>query len=159
LLSYSSIILYKTYTGGAGVRNTFIKILVLLFLAGALWLAACGTGAEALEDKTWVLESYGEPDSLKTVLGNSEITATFESAEETVRGTAGCNHYFGGYEVKGSQLSFPGPIASTEMSCGEQLDKQEREYLNALMDAESFKIEGDKLTINCGQQVLIFELE
>jgi len=140
------------------VRNT-IKVLVFLFLAGALWLAACGTGAEALEDKTWVLESYGEPGSLETVLVNSEITATFDSAEGTATGSAGCNHYFGGYEVSGSKLSFPGPIAATEMWCGEQLDKQEREYLNALMDAESFKIEGDKLTINCGQQVLVFELE
>jgi len=140
------------------VRNT-VKVLFLLFLASALWFAACGTGAGALEDKTWVLESYGEPDSLKTVLGNSEITATFKSDEETVTGSAGCNHYFGGYELSGSKLSFPGPIAATEMWCGEQLDQQERQYLNALMDAESFKIEGDKLTINCGQQVLIFELE
>ena len=140
------------------MRNT-IKVLLAIFLVSALWLAACGAGAEALEDKTWVLESYGEPDSLETVLVNSEITATFDSAEGTVNGSAGCNHYFGGYELSGSKLSFPGPIAATEMWCGEQLDQQERQYLNALMDAESFKIEGDKLTINCGQQVLIFELE
>ena len=140
------------------MRNT-IKLLVFLFLAGTLLLAACATGAEALEDKTWVLESYGEPDSLNTVLEDTEITATFDSTEGKVTGSAGCNHYFGGYELSGSKLSFPGPIAATEMWCGEQLDQQERQYLNALMDAESFKIEGDKLTINCGQQVLIFELE
>ena len=140
------------------MRNT-IKLLVFLFLAGALWLAACATGAEALEDKTWVLESYGEPNSLNTVLEDTEITATFDSAEGKISGSAGCNHYFGGYEVSGNKLSFPGPIASTEMWCGEEIGEQERQYLSALTDSESYKIEGDKLTINCGQQVLVFELE
>ena len=140
------------------MRNT-IKLLVFLFLAGTLWLAACSTGAEALEDKTWVLESYGEPDSLNTVLEDTEITATFDSTEGKVTGSAGCNHYFGDYEVSGNELSFPGPIASTEMWCGEEIGEQERQYLNTLSDAESYKIEGDKLTINCGQQVLVFERE
>ena len=140
------------------MRNT-IKLLVFLFLAGTLWLAACSTGAEALEDKTWVLESYGEPDSLNTVLEDTEITATFDSTEGKVTGSAGCNHYFGDYEVSGNELSFPGPIASTEMWCGEEIGEQERQYLSALTDAESYKIEGDKLTINCGQQVLVFERE
>jgi len=135
------------------------KAPVFLFLAGALWLVACGTGAEDLEDKTWVLESYGEPDSLNTVLEDSEINITFDSAEGTVNGSAGCNSYFGDYEVKGNKLSLPGPIGSTLMSCGEEIDEQERQYLGALEVTESFKIEGDKLTINCGQQVLVFELK
>jgi len=43
------------------------------------------------------------------------------------------------------------------MSCGEQKDTQEREYLSILQAAESYEIEDSKLTINCGNQVLIFE--
>ena len=140
------------------MRNT-IKVLLAIFLVSALWLAACGAGAEALEDKTWVLESYGEPDSLKTVLEDTEINITFDSDEGKVTGSAGCNGYFGEYEVSGNKLSFPGPIGSTLMSCGEEIDEQEILYLSALEDTESFKIEGDKLTINCGQQVLVFKLE
>lgn len=140
------------------MRNT-IKLLVFLFLAGTLWLAACATGAEALEDKTWVLESYGEPNSLNTVLEDIETNITFDSAEGKISGSAGCNSYFGEYEVNGNKLSFPGPIASTEMWCGEEIGEQERQYLSALTDAESYKIEGDKLTINCGQHVLVFERE
>ena len=140
------------------MRNT-IKVLFAIFLVSTLWLAACGAGAEALEDKTWVLESYGEPGSLNTVLEDIETNITFDSAEGKISGSAGCNHYFGDYEVSGNELSFPGPIASTEMWCGEEIGEQERQYLNALIEAESYKIEGDKLTINCGQQILVFELE
>ncbi|MFC2016937.1 META domain-containing protein [Chloroflexota bacterium] len=90
------------------------------------------------------------------MLEDTEITATFDSTEEKVTGSASCNNYFGGYELEGSKLTLPGPIGSTMMSCGEQIDKQEYEYLTTLEAAESYKIEGDKLRINCGEQVLIF---
>ena len=118
-----------------------------------------GAGKAALEDKVWVLESYGEPGNLKAVLEDTEITATFDSAEGQVTGSAGCNSYSGGYEVEGDNLSIPGPIISTEMSCGEQIDKQEYEYLATLQAAESYKIEDGELTITCGNQALIFKSE
>lgn len=114
-------------------------------------------GRPALEDKVWVLESYGEPENLKAVLPDMEITATFNSAERKVTGSAGCNSYFGGYEVTGKDLSIPGPIVATEMWCGEQIGEQELEYLTALRAAENYKIADGKLTITCGNQVLIFK--
>ena len=117
------------------------------------------TGKVALEDEVWTLESYGEPENLETVLQGTEITANFNSAEGQVTGSAGCNNYFGGYEVEGDALSFPGPIASTEMSCGEEIDKQENEYLTILRDAQSYDIVDGELTIICGNQVLIFKLK
>ncbi len=114
------------------------------------------TGEIGLEDKSWVLKSYGEAEDLKDVLEDTEITATFNQEEGQVTGSAGCNSYFGSYEVEGDNLSIPGPIVATEMSCGEQKDTQERDYLSILQAAESYEIEDGKLTINCGNQVLIF---
>lgn len=110
-----------------------------------------------LEDTLWKLESHGETENLKDVLEDTEITATFNSDEGQVTGSAGCNSYFGSYEAEDANLSIPGPIGATEMSCGEQKDTQEREYLSILQAAESYEIEDGKLTINCGNQVLIFE--
>ncbi len=111
----------------------------------------------ALEDTVWVLQSYGDPGNLKAVLADTETTATFDSAEGKVEGSAGCNNYFASYEVQGSQLSIPGPIGATMMSCGDQIDEQERHYLATLESAESYEIDGDELRINCGSQVLIFQ--
>ena len=110
-----------------------------------------------LEDTLWVLQSYGESDNLTAVLADTEITAMFDSAEEKVTGTAGCNNYFGSYEVEDSQLSIPGPIGATEMWCGEQIGEQETQYLTALQAAENYTIENGKLTITCDSQVLIFQ--
>jgi heat shock protein HslJ len=124
-------------------------------------LIACntGTGDAMLEDTRWVLESYGEPGNLKAVIADTEITAEFVSAEDTVKGSAGCNSYFGSYELKGSQLSIPGPIGATEMYCMEPegVMDQEQEYLAVLQLAQSYEIDGDKLQINCGSQALIFK--
>ena len=119
------------------------------------------TGDEevTLEDTVWVLEEYGDPDNLTDVLKDTEITAEFVSAEGTVKGSAGCNSYFGSYELNGSQLSIPGPIGATEMFCMEPegVMDQEQEYLAVLQLAESYEIDGDELRIDCGGQVLVFK--
>jgi len=138
------------------VKN-ITKVFIVLLVPIVISLAACATKAGALENVTWVLESYGESGNLKSVLADTEITATFNSAEEKVEGSAGCNNYFSGYELKGSELSILGPIGATMMACGDQIDEQERQYLTALESAENYKIEDGELRMTCGNQVLIFK--
>jgi heat shock protein HslJ len=132
---------------------------LLLIVVPGLIACSTGTGEAMLEDTAWVLESYGEPGNLKAVIADTEITAEFVRAEETVKGSAGCNSYFGSYELKGSQLSIPGPIGVTEMYCMEPkgVMDQEQEYLAVLQLAESYEIDSDELQIDCGSQVLIFK--
>jgi heat shock protein HslJ len=131
-----------------------------LLLAVIFGLIACstGTGVTGLEDSRWVLISYGEPGKLKAVIADTEITTEFVNAEETVKGSAGCNSYFGRYELEGRQLSVPGPVGATEMYCMEPegVMDQEQEYLAILQLAESYEINGSELQINCGSQILIF---
>lgn len=114
------------------------------------------TPVTSLENTTWVLQSYGQSGNLTSTLKDAEITAMFDSAKGQVAGSAGVNRYFGGYELKDNKLSIPGPLASTMMAGPQPLMDQETEYLTALQAAESYKIEGDKLTITCGGKVLIF---
>ena len=110
-----------------------------------------------LEDKTWVLESYGEQDNLQAVLEGTQITATFDSAEGRVNGSAGCNTYSGDSHISKNNLSIP-LITSTEMYClePEGVMEQEQQYLTALRGAESFEIKDGKLYITSGTEILLF---
>ena len=137
--------------------------LVCVFVATSLVLLACARGVEetdGLEDKTWVLESYGEGGDLQKVLADTRVTAILDSAEGRVHGSAGCNSYFGDYQVSKNKLSIP-VIASTEMYClePEGVMEQESQYLRILKSAESYQIQGNELRIDCGDQVLIYTVE
>jgi len=135
-----------------------IKLFALLLLAIALSLLGCGRSV-GLEDTTWVLESYGAQVDMKAVLADTEVTATFKSADGQVTGSGGCNGFGGSYELTGNTLSIPEPLISTMMSCGEEKDRQEQQFFMALQSAESYQIENGKLTIDCGSSILIFKRE
>ena len=138
-------------------------ILVSALVAISFSLLACGEVAgdtANIEDTKWVLESYGEQGNLQAVLAGTRVTATFDSAEDEVKGSAGCNTYFGDYQISGNNLSIP-VIANTEMYClePEGIMEQENQYLSAMRAAESYEIQNGKLRIIAGSQVLVFSAE
>jgi len=138
--------------------NYRVKLSVIFLVLLAIGLVACKGGAVAFEDKEWVLESYGEPANVQSVIQGTEITANFDSTGHEVRGSAGCNSYFGDYEVVNSQLSIPA-LAYTEMAClePEGVMDQEQQYLQSLRLAGSYEIEDSKLRITCSDgSVLVF---
>ena len=111
-----------------------------------------------LEGTDWILVSYlDKQGEMVDVLPGKNTTALFEDGQ--VNGNAGCNGYFGGYEVDGANLSV-GPLASTEMFCGSPpgVMDQETAYLAALNSAASYVIEQEQLLIaNAdGESVLIY---
>ena len=132
---------------------------VIVIVLAVTMLTACG-GTTPLEDKEWILESHNDNGNVREVLNGSEITATFDSAEKVVSGTAGCNHYFGDYEVDGNRLSLSS-VGSTEMACMEPqgVMEQEQRYLNTLLAAESYQISGEQLQITAGNDVLTFRVK
>ena len=135
-----------------------MKLLVALPVLVTIGLIGCTTSTAALENTTWVLESYGEQENLQAVLAGSEITAEFDGTEGQVAGSAGCNRYFGGYKVKKNELSIS-MLASTEMYCHdpEGVMDQEMQYLRTLQTAENYMVRDGELRISCsGSQVLIF---
>lgn len=139
------------------LKSKLYPVLLMLTMIFLL-VAGCTSAPTAsdLEDKTWVLESYGEPGNLKPVIEGTRITATFDSAEGQVSGSAGCNSYFGDYQING-KLSIP-VLASTEMYCldPEGVMEQESEYLKMLQTAGSYRIQDGKLQIDCGNQILVY---
>jgi heat shock protein HslJ len=110
-----------------------------------VWLAMPGAGIEGRE---WQLESYVDAEGQEqAVLQGTEITALF--AEGQVAGSAGCNNYFGGYTLAGSQLSIDGPLGTTRMLCPEPegVMEQEQAYLAALGQTSSYELGDAKLVL------------
>jgi len=110
-----------------------------------------------LEDVIWILESFGNLDNPNFVLEDTEVTIKFDSASGQFEGSAGCNSYFGSYEVDEDKLSIKQPVGQTERACLEPIMEQETQYLTALQDAEHYEIDGDQLQIFCDDQLLVFE--
>jgi len=141
------------------MRRLFFSFLLLSLVA--LFSGACTAVDDAaadLEDKDWVLESLGEKGNPQAVLEGTTVTARFDSAGQRVQGSAGCNSYFGDYEVDGNDISFSA-IGNTEMYCMEPegVMDQETDYLTILRDSQSFKVTDGKLEITAGDQVLVFQ--
>jgi len=118
------------------------------------------SSAVQLEDTDWVLVSHMDPDGVMVeTLPGTNSTARFQDGQ--INGNAGCNSYFGGYEVEGTNISV-GPLASTEMFCGNPpgVMDQETAFLTSLGSAATYKIVEDQLTITnaAGETVLIFEV-
>ena len=117
-------------------------------------LAACGgSGANALRNTTWELESL----SGNGVLAGTTITLKF--ADDQVSGSAGCNQYQGSYKATEDGLSVS-DVFSTEIGClePEGILEQETAYLTALRAAATYQIAADRLEIydDAGTRILVF---
>jgi len=155
--------LYDKILNKDGGRMKLKLILACVLFATSILFFACAGVEEdtvAIEDTTWVLESYGEQENQQAVLEGTEITATFESAEGQIKGSAGCNSYFGDYQVDKNKLSIS-MVAHTEMYCMEPegVMEQETQYLRLLSTAESYEVIEGKLQIIAGSQLLVFKAE
>ena len=109
-----------------------------------------------MEDKTWKLESFGPSDNLTLPLEHTEVTIRFVSSGNEFNGSAGCNSYFGQYQILDGTLSIIPPIGQTEIACPEPILSQEVAYLSTLLVAESYQVSGNRLQIICGDQILNF---
>ena len=139
-------------------KYRIVVFLTMIILLSAFTLVGCN-GKSAIEDIKWILASYGDPANPTEVLPDNIPTARFDSEIKEIRGSGGCNTYFGTYEVDGKDLTMTGPFAVTEMWCGDEIGAQESEFLDILLSADRYDIEGDILTLYSGGNILEFEQE
>jgi heat shock protein HslJ len=146
-------------------RKNFL-FLVNILLGATMLLTACSASpntkpALPLDKTKWVLQSYGQPENLKSALTSVgtmkdiEITAVFDKAKGQVTGSSGLNTYGGSYQLDGNKLSVSN-VTRTLIGGPQPLMDQENEFFPLLAAAQSFQISDSRLQINCGQQVLIF---
>jgi heat shock protein HslJ len=132
-----------------------VFLLAVLLLASIPVLAGCGA-TPPFEDVNWVMEAYGELGSLETALPDVEVTLFFDSAKKQFTGYNGINTYSGSYKVKGSQISFPGGVALTQLKGDEQVQQQEGEYVGMFSSADSLEIVDGKLHLICDGKLIIY---
>jgi heat shock protein HslJ len=133
------------------------RILMIAVMALAVLLVGCGSspaGGPSLDGTQWVLVTLG---------GEAMVPDTAPSAEfsaDQISGSAGCNSYFGTYEVSGGELSMS-DLANTEMWCMEPegVMDQEQAFLAALASVASYRLADERLELldGTGGVILIFE--
>jgi heat shock protein HslJ len=134
------------------------KLPLLPVLAGAMILipfllfAGC-TGQvpePRLEGTGWTLTGYLNNGTFVPPVPGTMITMDF-GTEGKIGGTAGCNHYFASYEVKGTGITI-GQAGSTMMYCSDPgVMDQETTYLALLTRSKTLSVEGEHLTLS-GEQ-------
>ena len=115
----------------------FRSVLVCLMILIPLLIAAGCTGKSPvpsgipLNGTEWVLTGYVPDGTTLQPLDGTTVTMVF-SKDGQITGSAGCNHYFAGYEIKGTAVTI-GQAGSTEMYCtGPGVMAQESKYLTLL---------------------------
>jgi heat shock protein HslJ len=140
-----------------------IAVAAVVTLLGA-WGVYAATGRMGeppveLAGSAWVLvqwESGADVSAPDTPAPGASITLLFE--EDRLAGSAGCNRYFGGYEVEGEELSV-GMIGSTMMACAPEVMEMEARYLAALGATESFRLQDGQLVLHSAAATLTFQAD
>ncbi len=101
--------------------------------------AGGGASEKELEGSQWQLvEVVGR--TVPSLPGGRQPHITLEAASRQAAGFAGCNNFFGGYLLKGGELTF-GLLGSTQMACSEQESDLEIDFFRALEASRRWQIE------------------
>jgi heat shock protein HslJ len=103
----------------------------------------------ALDDITWMLESFDSIAGPQTVIENSNISLSFDMANMQLNGMGGCNNYSADFVLNDANNDMIiSNIISTEMACGEPANimQQEQSYFAMLEQIRFFTFH--KATLN-----------
>lgn len=122
------------------------------------WLAFLVPQDRPLTDTVWSLQGINQGDAIVSTWVDVEITAVFENGK--MSGFAGCNQYSAAYDEQNGTLSL-GPVILTRMSCENDRNQREADYVSALEGVGRISIEMDLLTLldAQGNPSLIFKAQ
>lgn len=131
-----------------------VAISVVVGVAAALGALVLTSSDDALEGEVWVVDQLTITGTSMAPIPGTILTAFFE--EGVVSGVAGCNDYFGGYEVDGDTIAVT-ETGSTRAFCGEPEGTMDQEiaFLGLLEAVDGFEREGDGLILKDGDDPLI----
>lgn len=125
-----------------------MKILArtIVFLLIAFSGHAMGTsGGTALEEGEWQLvEIDGEAVPLAT--GAKAPMIMFDAVKSRASGYAGCNNFFGQYELSGNTLKL-GPVGATRRACPDAQSAIESRFLGMLENVRAWGVDSGELTL------------
>lgn len=106
---------------------------------------------EPLENTYWKLQEL-DGQAVTTPEGQREAHMILQPAETRVSGNAGCNNFFGGYELEGETLRF-GQTGATMMACPDGMET-EQAFLAILDKVDRYAVEGAILRLYQGDTLL-----
>lgn len=128
-----------------------LPVLVSLTILITLLIAAGCTGKSpvpsglSLDGTGWTLTGYVSNGTSLQPLNGTTVTMVFGDAGQ-ITGSAGCNHYFARYDMKGTAVTI-GQAGSTEMYCAAPgVMEQESTYLMLLGKSSSVTAGNTSLT-------------
>jgi putative lipoprotein len=152
-LTFSTTTVYPVLTAGAP-RNVDLVLQPVPGSARPTASAAARLGGPATLDKTyWKLTELGGAP-LAASGGKREAHLIFRAANHHVAGTSGCNRLFGTFETGPDQALKLKLSGMTMMACPEPLMTQERNLLDALGAVTNYRLDGEKLELRKGEQVM-----
>ena len=120
-----------------------------LVLTGSLAITACAVAAkhdsDTLSGEWRLLQFRSDGEMVDVHSGDREPVLQFEAGR--LAGMVGCNRLVGGYSTDGSKLRIDPDMATTMMACPPPLMEQDRAVSEAIGQAASYRIDGDRLTI------------
>lgn len=114
---------------------------------GALLAAFTPAAVTELIGSSWVVTGYYMNQAVISPVLSTELTITFDESG-SVEGNAGCNRFFGPFQVSGDNLRI-GLLATTSAFCAdpEGIMQQEAAFMSALQSAATYSIQGNLLEI------------
>ncbi len=132
-----------------------MKLALITLTLFSVLLLSCATANKAQKplDGTWELSVF--PSGEKTfaeIFGQRRPEITFNASQKQVSGTTGCNRFFGPFTLKNNRISFGSNLGLTKMACPEY---DENIFVNAMLQADSYRIDGDQLELLAGDVILM----
>lgn len=128
--------------------------IVAAVLGGLVLIGAAFAAGDAVEGQVWEVSQIADDGVLGPPIEGTVITAVFEN--DAVGGIAGCNTYFGSYQVEGDDLAI-GQLGSTLMFCEQPqgIMDQEFAYFGLLESATRFAVDGRQLKLIADDAVIV----
>ncbi|MET2986625.1 META domain-containing protein [Aureibaculum conchae] len=111
-----------------------------------------------LTDRHWKLvELNGKKVAYDKKKGNQPYLILRPDEENKVYGNAGCNRFFGTFELKeGNQITFS-QLGATKMYCSNM--ETEKQFLEVLSKADNYSLDGETLMLNKAKMAPLAKFE
>jgi heat shock protein HslJ len=137
------------------MKRTWLAISMLAFALGCAWEGS-GRGELLSSNKLTGVEwrvSELSGHAVVSSVNRQQPFIFFDEAKKQASGYAGCNRFFGGYELEGEALRF-GPIGATKRACPDLEESVETEFFKILDATHGWRIVDGKLELLNGDLVL-----
>jgi heat shock protein HslJ len=111
-----------------------------------------GAEAAGIEGIQWYLTEVGGAP-ISPMAGDKQPHMLLDPEEKQATGFAGCNNFFGSYELDGSSLTF-GPMGATRMACPDLETGLEASVFHALENTRKWEKAEKELLLLDGDDVL-----